>query len=167
MSDAMCKTYRLHGSTAFFPLLIHQVIPLTQTYRIDCWVHLDVLWHQILWLSVSDTRTRFYVIGVIQISALIGESCSFSGLTTVELISPNWIQFTFGRIIALVSRRMQRATHVDEIAPASMRRMLAGTVQVITSAGNLWGAGTSRSYSTETKNIGVIIQLYSLLTCSG
>ncbi|WVQ68314.1 uncharacterized protein L199_006521 [Kwoniella botswanensis] len=89
------------------------------------------------------------------ISAII----QFIGLI-VELTAKNWQVFTVGRIIAYLSVGIVEncvPSYISEISPAGVRGFMSGTMTVLVTVGNLWGAGMSRIFATETRKIGWII----------
>ena len=78
----------------------------------------------------------------------------------VELTSHAWVQFTVGRIIAysavgLVENAVP--AYAAEVSPAATRGLFAGSIMFVTGMGNLWGAGMSRAYATETGSKGWIV----------
>lgn len=78
----------------------------------------------------------------------------------VELTARQWSQFTVGRIIAysavgLVENAVP--AYNAEVAPAAMRGVLTASIMMVTSLGNLWGAGMSRAYDTETSAKGWMV----------
>jgi len=51
-------------------------------------------------------------------------------------------------------------THYNsEISPASTRGLLAGSMILFNALGNLWGAGMSRAFATETGDRGWLVRL--------
>lgn len=72
----------------------------------------------------------------------------------------SWIQFSIGRIVAYFAVGLVEnavPSYNAETSPAAARGLLAGSIMVVTSLGNLWGAGMSRAYQTETSNNGWLI----------
>lgn len=72
----------------------------------------------------------------------------------------HWAQFTVGRIIAysavgLVENAVP--SYNAETSPAATRGLLSGSIIMITSLGNLWGAGMSRAYAKELSKKGWMI----------
>ncbi|KAJ5097379.1 hypothetical protein N7456_008100 [Penicillium angulare] len=99
------------------------------------------------------TRTGYkrtmYLAGVIQIVAII-----------IELTSQHWAQFTVGRIIAYFAVGLVEnavPSYNAETAPAAVRGVLSASIMMVSSLGNLWGAGMSRAYSTTLTKEGWII----------
>lgn len=62
-----------------------------------------------------------------------------------------WYQFSIGRIVAYFAVGMVENAvpqYNGEISPPSMRGLLSGSIILVTSLGNLWGAGMSRAYAS-------------------
>lgn len=81
-------------------------------------------------------------------------------ISTVELTSYHWAQFTVGRIIAYFAVGLVEnavPSYNAETAPASIRGVLSASIMMVSSLGNLWGAGMSRAYSTTLTKEGWII----------
>lgn len=81
-------------------------------------------------------------------------------ISTVELTSHHWAQFTVGRIIAYFAVGLVEnavPSYNAETAPASIRGVLSASIMMVSSLGNLWGAGMSRAYSTTLTKEGWII----------
>ncbi|WVF72551.1 hypothetical protein IAT40_007368 [Kwoniella sp. CBS 6097] len=94
-------------------------------------------------------RNTMCVAAVLQCVALV-----------VELTAKDWIVFTVGRIIAYLAVGIVEncvPSYISEITPAGVRGFMSGTMTVLVTLGNLWGAGMSRIYATETRKIGWII----------
>ena len=92
------------------------------------------------------------VLALIQIVAIIVELTSN--------LSGSWGQFTAGRFLAYTSTGLAEMAVVhynSEVAPASIRGLVAGSMIFVNALGNLWGAGMSRAYATETGNRGWLI----------
>jgi MFS family permease len=97
-------------------------------------------------------KVTMIVLAVVQVIAVIIElTCNFTG---------SWGQFTVGRFLAYVSTGLAEmaVTHYNsEVSPAATRGLLAGSMLFFNALGNLWGAGMSRAYATETGAQGWII----------
>nr|XP_018265101.1 uncharacterized protein I303_03284 [Kwoniella dejecticola CBS 10117]OBR87259.1 hypothetical protein I303_03284 [Kwoniella dejecticola CBS 10117] len=94
-------------------------------------------------------KYTMYITALIQFVALI-----------IELTAKNWVVFTVGRIIAYLSVGIVEncvPSYISEISPAGVRGFMSGTMTVLVTVGNLWGAGMSRIFATETRRIGWII----------
>jgi hypothetical protein len=79
---------------------------------------------------------------------------------SVEMTSIHWVQFTIGRNFAYMTVGLVEnivLAYNSEIAPAAVRGLLAGSITFVVALGNLWGAGMSRAYVSETRNLGWII----------
>jgi SP family sugar:H+ symporter-like MFS transporter len=79
---------------------------------------------------------------------------------SVEMTSIHWVQFTIGRNFAYMTVGLVEnivLAYNSEIAPAAVRGLLAGSNTFVVALGNLWGAGMSRAYVSETRNLGWII----------
>jgi MFS transporter, SP family, sugar:H+ symporter len=105
-------------------------------------------------------RITMYICAVIQIIAIIGISNLSKNLRIVELTATNWIVFSVGRELAYLSVGIVEnavPSYQSEIAPAALRGLLGGSIMCINTMGNLWGAGMSRAYATETSKIGWLV----------
>lgn len=84
------------------------------------------------------------ILAVIQIIAVVIElTCNLTG---------SWGQFTAGRFLAYTSTGLAEMAVIHyngEVAPASVRGLLSGSMLFFNALGNLWGAGMSRAYATE------------------
>ena len=83
-----------------------------------------------------------------------------ANLFVVELTTSSWQVFTAGRVIAYLGVGLVEnavPSYQAELAPAPLRGFFAGSIMLITSAGNLWGTGMSRAYATETGNVGWMV----------
>jgi SP family sugar:H+ symporter-like MFS transporter len=70
------------------------------------------------------------------------------------------VQFTVGRIIAYFAVGLVEnavPSYTAETSPAATRGLLSGSLIMVTSIGNLWGAGMSRAYSTTLTNEGWMV----------
>lgn len=72
----------------------------------------------------------------------------------------HWAQFTVGRIIAysavgLVENAVP--AYNAETSPAAARGLMSGSIMLLTSLGNLWGAGMSRAYASTTEQVGWLV----------
>jgi Na+/melibiose symporter-like transporter len=75
-------------------------------------------------------------------------------------LTASWGQFTAGRFLAYISTGLAEMAVIHfngEVSPASTRGLLAGTMLFFNALGNLWGAGMSRAFATETANKGWLI----------
>ena len=78
----------------------------------------------------------------------------------IEMTAKEWQQFTVGRNFAYLSVGLVEnlvPAYCAEIAPSSLRGLLAGSITFINALGNLWGAGMSRAYVHETSDKGWLI----------
>jgi len=122
-------------------------------------------------------RNIMYIVGVIQIIALIGEySPSYPWMKSpssiasreeyatdsrvVEMTSHDWRVFSLGRVIAYLAVGMVEnavPSYQAEISPAPLRGFFAGSIMIVTSIGNLWGTVMSRAYVNETRPVGWLV----------
>ena len=68
--------------------------------------------------------------------------------------------FTVGRIIAYLGIGIVEnaaPAYCSEISPAAVRGFKTGSMTVLVTGGNLWGAGMSRAFATEQGKIGWIV----------
>ncbi|KAJ9635684.1 hypothetical protein H2204_005644 [Knufia peltigerae] len=94
-------------------------------------------------------RQSIVVASIIQIIALI-----------IEMTAKGWQQFTIGRNFAYLSVGLVEnlaPAYCAEIAPSSLRGLLAGSITFVVALGNLWGAGMSRAFIKETSDRGWLI----------
>ncbi|WVW80523.1 hypothetical protein I302_102508 [Kwoniella bestiolae CBS 10118] len=126
--------------------------PTTRTSIMNSVVFVGKLVGTMLFEPIAETigyKYTMYICSVIQCVALI-----------VELTAKNWQVFTVGRVIAYLSVGIVEncvPSYISEISPAGVRGFMSGTMTVLVTAGNLWGAGMSRAFATETRKIGWII----------
>ena len=74
--------------------------------------------------------------------------------------SQDWVVFTVGRIIAYLGIGIVEnaaPAYCSEISPAGLRGFMTGSMTVLVTGGNLWGAGMSRAFATEEGRIGWIV----------
>lgn len=72
----------------------------------------------------------------------------------------HWAQFSVGRIFAYFAVGVVEnavPSYNAETSPAAARGLLAGSIMMVTTLGNLWGAGMSRAYQSETRDIGWLV----------
>jgi MFS family permease len=72
----------------------------------------------------------------------------------------HWVQFTIGRDVAYFAVGLVEnavPSYNAEISPAATRGLLSGSLMFFTALGNLWGAGMSRAFATETRKQGWMI----------
>lgn len=72
----------------------------------------------------------------------------------------HWVQFTIGRDVAYFAVGLVEnavPSYNAEISPAATRGLLSGSLMFFTALGNLWGAGMSRAFATETQKQGWMI----------
>lgn len=83
-----------------------------------------------------------------------------NNLYSVELTAHHWVQFTVGRIIAYFAVGLVEnavPSYNAETSPAATRGILSGSIMMVTSLGNLWGAGMSQAYATDTTERGWMV----------
>ncbi|KIW33511.1 hypothetical protein, variant [Cladophialophora immunda] len=100
-------------------------------------------------IELAGYKKSMYAVGLVQIVGII-----------VELTAKNWVQFTVGRIIAYLAVGLVEnvvPAYNAEISPAAARGLLSGSIMLLTGLGNLWGAGMSRAYATDSSQKGWII----------
>ena len=71
-----------------------------------------------------------------------------------------WIQFSSGRVLAYLAVGIVEnvvPAYTSEITPIQVRGFFTGSLPLFVVAGNLWGAGMSRAFVTETSSKGWII----------
>lgn len=76
------------------------------------------------------------------------------------MTASHWVQFTVGRIIAYFAVGLVENAvpcYNGETSPAATRGLLSGSIMMVTSLGNLWGAGISRAYATTQTNKGWMV----------
>lgn len=80
--------------------------------------------------------------------------------TTVEMTAQHWMQFTIGRDVAYFAVGLVEnavPSYNAETSPAATRGLLSGSIMLLTTLGNLWGAGMSRAYATTSTKEGWLI----------
>lgn len=115
----------------------------------------------------SGYKRTMYAAAGIQIVALISKNIASSWChgailiwSLVEMTAHNWVQFTVGRIVAYFAVGMVEnavPSYNAETSPAATRGLLSGSIMVVTSLGNLWGAGMSRAFSTTVTDKGWMV----------
>ena len=78
----------------------------------------------------------------------------------MQLTAKTWQTFTGGRVIAYCAVGIVEnvvPTYLAEIAPAGLRGFFAGTMNIVTVCGQLWGTGMGRAYANSTANSGWIV----------
>jgi len=76
------------------------------------------------------------------------------------VVAHEWILFSVGRVLAyLAVGFVENAvpSYASELAPVSVRGFFSGSLLFFVLLGNLWGAGMSKAYATETGRIGWMI----------
>ncbi|CAL5865892.1 uncharacterized protein PFLUO_LOCUS98 [Penicillium psychrofluorescens] len=102
-----------------------------------------------LFIENAGYKRTMYAAASIQIVALI-----------IELTAHHWVQFTVGRIIAYFAVGLVEnavPSYNAETSPAATRGILSGSIMMVTSLGNLWGAGMSQAYATDTTERGWMV----------
>lgn len=107
-------------------------------------------------------KLTMYLVCVFQAVAIVIERESYPhqhlpvayrGTVTAK----EWIQFSIGRVIAyLAVGIVENAVpgYTAEITPVQVRGFFVGSLAFFVTGGNLWGAGMSRAFVTETQNRG-------------
>lgn len=79
---------------------------------------------------------------------------------TVQLVAKDWIVFSVGREFSYLAAGMVEnavPSYQSELSPAVLRGFFAGSIMGINTAGNVWGAGMSRAFATETGRVGYMV----------
>ncbi|WVQ85136.1 hypothetical protein IAT38_007301 [Cryptococcus sp. DSM 104549] len=78
----------------------------------------------------------------------------------IELTAKNWVVFSVGRVFAYLAVGLVEnavPSYTSEVTPAPLRGFFSGSLIMIVTLGNLWGAGMGRAYANETKRVGWLV----------